>query len=214
MPYTPKKPSASFNPEELAARIPGWGVDRDPEDRPSVPREQFFEPSEIGAHWELPESQPEKWPRERSIEHERLPPVFGTSCPPQGLSGMMRRFAYARYSEARAAHWLLLMLADRVDAAEHHVAAFLQMRPDNPITESGMKSEFTHNGLAARRGQRRADVVHHPLDPLIIVGPWIAAGGAALRGLKIIRKVVTAAAPSGREQASGSRSSRPAGASR
>ena len=196
MVYTPDKPSPSYSAEELAARIPGWGVDRDPKDRPSVPREQFFEPSELGAHWDFPERQPEKWPRERSIEHKFLPPVFGTSCPPEGLSGTIRRFAYARYSEARAAHWLLLMTADRVDATEHHIASLLQGRPDNPITESGMMSEFRHNGLAARKGQRRADSLHHALDPLIILGPWIAAGGVALRGLKNLQRIVTAAGSS------------------
>jgi hypothetical protein len=196
MVYTPNKPSASYDPEELAARIPGWGVDRDPKDRPSVPKEQFFEPKELGAHWEFPECQPEKWPRERSIEHPQLPPVFGTACPPDGLSGRIRRFSYARYSEGRAAHWLLLMLADRVDAAEHHVAALLQMRPDNPIAESGIRSEFTHNGFAARKGQRRADAVHHLLDPVIILGPWIAAGGIALRGLRRVQRVVTTVPPS------------------
>ena len=202
MPYTPDKPSPSYDPEELAARIPGWGVDRDPKDRPSVPREQFFEPKELGAHWDFPECQLEKFPRERSIEHEMLPPVFGTSCPPHGLSGMIRRFAYDRYSEARAAHWLLLLLADRVDATEHHVGALVQMRPDNPIVDSGILSEFKYKGLAARKGQRRADTVHHMLDPLIIVGPWIAAGGAALRGLRNVQKVVTGAAPFHRERAS------------
>jgi hypothetical protein len=50
-------------------------------------------------------------PRERSIEHAMLPPVFGTTCPPKGLSGVIRRHAYAKYSEARAAHWLLLLAA-------------------------------------------------------------------------------------------------------
>jgi hypothetical protein len=34
------------------------------------------------------------WPRERSIEHEFLTPVFGTSTPPRGLSGVVRRYAY------------------------------------------------------------------------------------------------------------------------
>lgn len=184
MPYTPEKPKLPWSPEELAARIPGWGVDRDPKDRPSVPREQHIDPKEIGAHWEFPERQPEKWPRERSIEHLMLTPVFGTACPPRGVSGKIRRFAYDRYSEGRAAHWLLLLLADRVDALEHHVASVVEMRPDNPISDSGMLSEFTHHGLSSRLGRNRADVVHHPLDPVIIAGPWLAAGGAALRGLK------------------------------
>jgi hypothetical protein len=39
-----------------------------------------------------------------------------------------RKFSYARYSEGRAAHWLLLILADRVDAWESHLARKL-VRP-------------------------------------------------------------------------------------
>ncbi|MET8352074.1 MULTISPECIES: BBE domain-containing protein [unclassified Micromonospora] len=41
-----------------------------------------------------------------------LTPVFGTSCPPKGLSGVIRRYSSRRYSEGRAAHWLLLLAAD------------------------------------------------------------------------------------------------------
>ena len=33
-----------------------------------MPKERF-DPSATGAHWDFPERQPEKWPRERSIEH-------------------------------------------------------------------------------------------------------------------------------------------------
>jgi hypothetical protein len=117
MPYTSEKPRLAESAEELRARIPGWGADLDPRDRPSVPQERF-DPGGSGAHWEFPERQPEKWPRERSIEHKFVTPVFGTSCPPKGISGMMRRFAYKKYSEARAAHWLLLLAADRVDVLE------------------------------------------------------------------------------------------------
>ena len=115
MPYTAAKPASAETSDELRARIPGWGADLDPKDRPSFPREQF-DPGSTGAHWDFPERQPEKRPRERSIEHAMLPPVFGTTCPPKGLSGAMRMHAYAKYSEARAAHWLLLLAADRVDA--------------------------------------------------------------------------------------------------
>src|SRR5687768_9513048 len=119
MAYTADKPPLATSSEELRARIPGWGVDLDPKDRPSVPRE-MFDPQLNGAHWEFPERQPEKWPRERSVEHKFLPPVFGTSCPPKGISGVMRKQAYA-YREGRAAHWLVLVAADRVDAIESHL---------------------------------------------------------------------------------------------
>ena len=131
---------------------------------------------------EFPDRQPEKWPRERSIEHKFLTPVFGTAQPPKGLSGAIRRFSYARYSEGRAAHWLLLMLADRVDAVEEHVKSFATLHPDNPITETGIKAEFTHHGFSSRIGRKRTDLVHQPLDPVIVAGPWVAAAGAAVAG--------------------------------
>ena len=189
MAYTAQKPRPAESSDQLRARIPGWGVDLDPKDRPSVPRERF-DPGATGAHWEFPERQPEKWPRERSIEHKFLTPVFGTSCPPKGLSGMIRKFAYVRYSEGRAAHWLLLVAADRVDSFGSHVRSLATLRPDNPITETGVRSEFSHHGVASRIGQKRADLAHLPLDPINVAGPWVAAGAAVFIGGKRLRKVV------------------------
>jgi hypothetical protein len=187
MAYTPEKPPLAESPDELRARIPGWGVDLDPHDRPAVPRLQF-DPNLSGAHWDFPERQPQKWPRERSIEHKFLTPVFGTSCPPKGLSGAMRRCAYARYSEGRAAHWLILIAADRVDAVESAVASFVALRPDNPVTETGVLSEFSRHGIASRLGKRRTDVGHQAIDPVIVAAPWVAAGGRAYTGAKALVK--------------------------
>lgn len=123
------------------------------------------------------------------IEHEMLTPVFRTAQPPRGVSGAIRRIAYARYSEARAAHWLLLVLADRVDALEHHALSLFSLHPDNPITETGIKSEITAHGIASRFGKGRADVVHHPLDPFIVAGPWIVAGVLAFRGARALSRL-------------------------
>ena len=73
--YIAGKPALKESAEDLRARIPGWGADLDPADRPSYPREQ---PGiDTGAHWDFPERQPEKWPRERSVEHAFLPPFSG-----------------------------------------------------------------------------------------------------------------------------------------
>jgi hypothetical protein len=195
MTYTPHKPPIAESPEELRARIPGWGVDLDPKDRPSVPKLQFQEDL-TGAHWEFPERQPEKYPRERSVEHGMLTPVFGTAQPPSGVSGAIRRYAY-RYSEGRTAHWLLLMFADRVDAWEHHLASFLTLHPDNPITETGVKAEFTHHGLRSRVGQHRTDLKHQPLDPVIIGGPWVAAAGAVYAGARSVARSLAHAGSDG-----------------
>jgi hypothetical protein len=191
MPYTADKPTRSASSDELRARIPGWGVDLDPKDRPSVPRERL-DPGATGAHWDFPERQEEKWPRERSIEHAMLTPVFGTSCPPRGLSGAIRKYAY-RYSEGRAAHWLILIGADRVDAVESHLRSFLTLRPDNPITETGVLSEFSHHGLRSRLGRKRADLTHQPLDPVLVAAPWLIAGRAAYLGIRALDRARRAA---------------------
>ncbi|HEU5152294.1 MAG TPA: hypothetical protein VFU19_17520 [Iamia sp.] len=184
MPYRAARPAPPETPAELRARIPGWGVDLDPADRPSVPRERF-DPGATGAHWDVPERQPEPWPRERSIEHLALPPVFGTTCPPKGASGAIRKLAYARYSEARAAHWLLLLLADRVDATGAHLRSLATLRPDQPITQTGIGGEIGHHPIRSRFGQQRADTAHTWMDPVIVAGPWLAAG---LAGWRLVRR--------------------------
>src|SRR3712207_296063 len=98
--------------EELRARIPGWGADLDPADRPSHPKLRYA-PEATGAHWDFPERQPEKQPREHSIEHAFVTPVFGTAQPLRGLSGAIRKLAYRRFSEGRLAHSLLPPLCGR-----------------------------------------------------------------------------------------------------
>ena len=52
-----------------------------------------------------------------SGERPGITPVFGTSVPPSGLSGWIRRRAFRR-SESDLRHWMLLLLADRVNVAE------------------------------------------------------------------------------------------------
>ena len=185
MVYTPDKPPLPESIEQLRARIPGWGADLAPEDRPAVPRERF-DPTLSGAHWELPERQPEHRPRERSIEHASLTPVFGTACPPRGMSGVLRRQAYRRYSEARAAHWLLLLGADRVDVVESALRSFLTLRPDNPVTQTGVLSEVRRHGFSSRIGRGRADVAHQALDPVVVAGPWVAAAAV---GYVVVRRL-------------------------
>jgi hypothetical protein len=189
--YVRDKRTAPPTREELRARIPGWGVDLDPADRPSN-RRLNYAPDTTGAHWYFPERQPEKWPREHSIEHAFVTPVFGTAQPPKGLSGAIRKFSYATYSEGRLGHWLLLMLGDRVDAVEEHLKSLLTLRPDNPITQTGVRGEFTHGGLRSRFGSKRTDWRHQLLDPVIVAGPWVASAGLTFRlarkGLRALRR--------------------------
>lgn len=182
-PYVADARTGLQSRDELRARIPGWGADLDPNDRPAVPRERFA-PDATGAHWDVPERQRELWPRERSVEHSQLTPVFGTSTPPKGVSGIIRQFSYERYSEGRALHWLLLIMADRVDAIESHVRSFATMRPDNPITQTGVLSELRHHPISSRFGHNRADLKHLWMDPLIVAGPWVLAAIVLVKAVR------------------------------
>jgi hypothetical protein len=190
MVYTSTKPPLAESSEQLRARIPGWGADLDPADRPAVPRERLD--LVTGAHWDFPDRQPELVPRERSIEHAFLTPVFGTAQPLRGLSGVVRAHAYERYSEARAAHWLLLVLGDRIDAIEHHASSLLSTRPDNPITETGVLSEVRRHGLRSRREGHRVDRVHQTFDPVLVAGPWVLAGIAGVAAGTLLGRAVRA----------------------
>ncbi len=186
MVYTADKPNLAPSSDELRSRIPGWGADLDPKDRPSVPRERTD--LVTGAHWDMPEQQQEKVPRERSIEHERLPPVFGTAQPLKGLSGAIRRYAYERYSEGRTAHWLLLILGDRVDSLESKIGSLVALKPDNPITETGVLAEFRRGGLSSRLGKNRADTVHQWIDGVLVAAPYVLAGVALVGGIRRLAK--------------------------
>ncbi len=179
--YVRDKRTAPPSREELRARIPGWGADLDPADRPSHPKLRYS-PDATGAHWDFPERQPEKAPRERSIEHAFVTPVFGTAQPPKGLSGVIRTFSYARYSEGRLGHWLLLIVGDRVDAWGSHLRSFATLHPDNPVTQTGVRAELTHGGLRSRRG--RSDARHQILDPIIVAGPWVAGAAVTWTGVR------------------------------
>jgi hypothetical protein len=180
MPYRAEKPALPETSDQLRARIPGWGADLDPADRPSYPRERRDLPT--GAHWDFPDRQPETYPRERSIEHTMLPPVFGTAQPLHGAAGAIRRYAYDRFSEGRAAHWLLLIAADRVESTTEHLKSFATTRPDNPITETGILSEPRRHPIASRRG--RVDVRHQPLDVVLVAGPWVLGAAIAVGAIR------------------------------
>ena len=114
-----------------------------------------------------------------------MTPVFGTAQPLKGASGAIRRLAYDRFSEGRLAHWMLLVVGDRVDAWGSHLRSFATLRPDVPAT--GVRTEFTHGGLSSRRG--RVDARHHVLDPIIVGGPWLVTAVVGVRALaRVLRR--------------------------
>jgi hypothetical protein len=97
-----------------------------------------------GMNWERPTQQVSDVEVLQSIEHNRRPAVFGTSTPPAGLSGAIRRTAFA-YSEGQWAHWLLLMLADRVNMAEGVIEDVAHGRVPNIHKEMGLSAEWKYD---------------------------------------------------------------------
>lgn len=176
MPYSAERPLRTPSADELRARIPGWGADLDPADRPAFPREQTgLIPGASGAE---PAQQPGGEGRERSVEHERLTAVFGTAQPLHGLSGAIRRVAYDRFSEGQTPHWLLLVLGDRVEAAGAHLRSLFSGRPDEPVRLSGVRGERGRHPISSRTTPGRVDGRHTWMDPLLVAGPWLLAAGA------------------------------------
>jgi hypothetical protein len=98
-------------------QIKGWGIDADPKNDPTYPMKHRTNEEHKGYSWERPTQQPIDIEVLHSIERPNVTAVFGTSIPPSGLSGMIRRFAF-KYSENSYLHWLPLLLADRVNVVE------------------------------------------------------------------------------------------------
>lgn len=98
--------------------IIGWGTDLNPADRPGVPRELNRE-NVLSPNHHRPVSAHQKPDPAVNLTLERasLTPIFGTSTPPCPLSTPIRAFAF-RFSEDKLRHWLLLMLADRINMVE------------------------------------------------------------------------------------------------
>lgn len=134
---------------DLSSSIKGWGSDLDPMNRPGVPMDRA--PS-IGVESLYPEieQQVPGFKIFKSKEHGKMTPVFGTSCPPRGVSGVLRDFAY-RFSEGRLVHWVMLMFADRVDVIEDILRDFTRLRIPNVPKEMGLKAELKYNRKSVAR---------------------------------------------------------------
>lgn len=64
-------------------------------------------------------------------------------------------------------------MSDEDDSVESNLRSYLTLHPDNPITETGILSEYSRHGITSRFGHQRADVKHQWMDPLIVGTPWV-----------------------------------------
>lgn len=152
-------PDASPDPAGPPPETEPRGVDVEGRERPGVPMEAEPEPF-AGAHWKTPPRQ--AWTPRSAVARGRPTPVMGTAQPLRGVSGTLRRAAY-RLPEHRGRHWLLLLLADRVDVAEDRAGRLLA----SPLRAAGL-------GGAAERVRR------NPASALAL-GAALGLAGVLLR---------------------------------
>jgi hypothetical protein len=126
------------------SQIKGWGVDANPKNDPTYPMKKRNNGEHAGYSWERPPQQPINVEVLHSNERPNVSATFGTSTPPSGLSGMIRRVAF-KYSESSYGHWLPLMLADRVGVVEGVLDDLTRGRVPNIFAERGWKAEWKHN---------------------------------------------------------------------
>ncbi len=150
--------------------IPGWGVDADPRNDPTYPIRDQRRDQGLTKDWDRPPVQQPHVEILQSIEHIRQPAVVGTSVPPSGLSGILRRAAF-RWSESNWMHWLLLLGADRVNVAEGLVEDLAHARIPNIPGEMGIHAELAFN----KRGFARK---------LAVTSAGVAIGCVALRAIR------------------------------
>jgi hypothetical protein len=132
------------------SQIKGRSVDADPQNDPTYPMKHRTDGEHAGYAWERPRQQPITVEVLHSNERPDVTAVFGTSTPPSGPSGAIRRLAF-KYSESSYGHWLPLMLADRVSVVEGLVGDLKQGHVPNVLAERGWKAEWQHNRISLVR---------------------------------------------------------------
>jgi hypothetical protein len=107
------------------------GADRAQRERPGVPMEHEARPLTATAPDHFEHMRPRRGLTHRT-ETGSMTPVFGTVQPLHGISGLLRRIAYSTH-ETRARHWMMLLLADRVDVMEHRIAKLVKILAIVPV---------------------------------------------------------------------------------
>jgi hypothetical protein len=132
---------------ETPKDIPGWGVDANPGNNPTHPMKNYNGADFERLNYERPPQQEVNIEVLHSIERPSVTSVFGTSTPPHGLSGAIRRFAF-KYSESTYAHWVPLVVADRIDVVQGIIDDLKHGHVPNIFAEKGWKAEWKHNPKA------------------------------------------------------------------
>lgn len=130
--------------------INGWGIDADPDNEPTYPIKNYTGDDHNRSNWERPTLQPASVELLKSTERPSPSAVFGTSIPPSGLSGVIRRFAF-KHSENRYRHWLPLLFADRINVIEGIIDDLIHGRFFTAIKDEGWKAQWKYDQAALIR---------------------------------------------------------------
>ncbi len=104
---------------------PVLGADLPAHERPGVPMETAPHALTPTAPEQVERQRPRRGITKRSSLRQ-FTPVFGTGQPLHGVSGLIRRLAYS-VRETHARHWMMLLMADRVDILEHRIAKLVKL---------------------------------------------------------------------------------------
>jgi len=121
-----------------------WAIDADPLNNPTYPMKRTTGADHQRLNYERAPQQPVNVEVLKSTERPAISRVFGTSTPPRGLSGMLRRYAY-KFSEGQSARWFTLVLADKIDVAEGLVDDVRRGHLPNVLEENGWRMEWKYN---------------------------------------------------------------------
>jgi hypothetical protein len=169
---------ADRNMDDRIKDIPGWGMDADPENDPTYPMKRANGADHDRLNYEKAPQQRLDMEVFHSIERPGVTRVFGTSTPPAGLSGAVRRYAY-KYSEATAAHWMTLILADRIDVIQGKINDLRHGILPNPWKERGWSAEWKHN---------RAAFIGKAVTTALIISAGIMLMSAKKKSRQVLRR--------------------------
>lgn len=163
------------NLSDKYSHIKGWGVDANPQNEPTYPMKKYTGDDHNRLDYEKPPQQESDVEILHSNERPSVSAVFGTSTPPSGVSGAIRRYAF-KHSESSYGHWLPLLLADRVNVWEGFLKDLSRGHIPNVFHELGGKAEWKYN----RKGLAKKVIV----GAVITTAVFLLLSGKKSRALK------------------------------
>lgn len=132
------------NLAEKFKHIKGWSIDANPKNDPTYPMKNYTGDDHKRFNYERSPQQKKNIEVVHPNDRPSITSVFGTSVPPSGLSGFLRRTAI-NYSESNFGHWFPLIFADKVNVWEGFFKDFRKARRPNVFAKRGIKGEWKDN---------------------------------------------------------------------